>query len=161
VLVEALATAPDELGSIVLAGPDAGAARSISQMAATLGVQRRVRILGAVSDGELAWLYGHASALAFPSIAEGFGLPLVEALAAGLPIVASDLAVLREVAGDCAVYVPPGEALALGRALVGLASDGSARRELADAGRSRAATFSWSAAAEATLECYHRALRCA
>jgi glycosyltransferase involved in cell wall biosynthesis len=109
-----------------------------------------------VSDGQLAWLYRSASVLAFPSRAEGFGLPVLEAMGAGLPVVATDLAVLREVAGDAACFVPVEDTAALARSLGEVLSGDGTWIELARAGRQRAAGFSWQATAEATAACYRR-----
>jgi glycosyltransferase involved in cell wall biosynthesis len=161
VLVEAFAANAGVLHRLVLAGPDAGYGRELRARMAAMGQHSRLALLGPVTDGELAWLYREATALAFPSRAEGFGLPLVEAAAAGLPVVASDLPVLREVAGDAAVFVVAGDAAALGQALVAVATDEPLRSALADAGPKRAATFTWEATSQRTLACYERVLACA
>jgi glycosyltransferase involved in cell wall biosynthesis len=154
VLVRALAGLPGI--HAVLAGPDAGEGAALAQLAADVAVVDRVHFLGAVTDAELAWLYGSAAVLAFPSRAEGFGLPVLEGMDSGLPVVASDLPVLREVAGDAAWFVPPDDAAALARTLGKLLGDASSRAALADAGRRRATDFSWTATAEATAACYRR-----
>jgi glycosyltransferase involved in cell wall biosynthesis len=154
VLLRALADLPGV--DAVLAGPDAGEGAALGQLAADLGVADRVRFLGAVTDGQLAWLYRSAAVLAFPSRAEGFGLPVLEAMDSGLPVVASDLGVLREVAGEAAWFVRPDDASALATTLHELLGDASSRAALSDAGRRRAAGFTWAATAEATAACYRR-----
>ena len=154
VLLRALAELPDV--AAVVAGPDAGEGPALARLAADTGVADRVHFPGAVTDGELAWLYQSAAVLAFPSRAEGFGLPVLEAMDNGLPVVASDLPVLREVARDAARYVPPNDASALATALRELLTDASGRSALVEAGRRRAAQFSWAATAEATAACYER-----
>src|SRR5205807_67495 len=134
--------------------------RRLGELAVSLGIADRCVMLGRVSDAVLAGLYRDAVALCFPSLAEGFGLPVLEAMAAGLPVVASDLDVLREVAGDAAMFVPPGDVPMLRSALEQIVDDEPIQRRLADAGRPRAARFSWEATANATITAYHQALAC-
>ncbi len=95
--------------------------------------------LGYVTPESLAALYRHAALVALPSLYEGFGLPLVEALAAGVPPVVSDLPVLREVGGDAALFVPPDDPLAWTAALARVLGDEALRAELAERGCARAA----------------------
>ena len=105
-----------------------------------------VRVLGRLSDARLAGVLRRASVLAVPSLAEGFGLPLLEAMAAGVPVVHSDAPALVEVAGGAGVCVPRGDAKALAAALREVLSSPSG---LVEAGLARAAEFSWRRAAEA------------
>ena len=114
---------------------------------------------GYVDDDALAALYRGALAVVCPSLYEGFGLPLVEGMAAGTPVVASDIPVFREVAGEAAVFAPVNDPAAWKRALVGLAHDEILRRRLAERGRERAGAFDWSAAAARTAEVLRRAAR--
>ena len=111
--------------------------------------------LGVVTDEELARLYRGARCLAYVPLYEGFGLPILEALAAGTPVVASDIPALREVAGPAAVYVDPLDPDAIAR---GLREAEHRRGELVAAGRQRAAAFSWTRTAAATLEVYREVL---
>ena len=115
-----------------------------------------VRLLGAVDPDRLEALYAAAALVATPTRFEGFGLPVLEAMARGVPVACSDLPVLREVAGDAAVYFDPGDPS------VGRRRDPhGSRRGRAPAGcRTRASrrSFSWAAAARATAEVYERAL---
>jgi glycosyltransferase involved in cell wall biosynthesis len=113
-----------------------------------------LRELGRVSEPELQALYAGASVFAFPSWHEGFGLPVLEAMVAGVPVVASDIPALREVAGDAAVLVPPRSPDLWAEALSRVLESAPLRAELAAAGRSRAALFSWRRTAEATLAIY-------
>ncbi|MBB2937298.1 glycosyltransferase involved in cell wall biosynthesis [Amycolatopsis bartoniae] len=106
-----------------------------------------VRVLGRLSDARLAGVLRRASVLAVPSLAEGFGLPLLEAMAAGVPVVHSDAPALVEVAGGAGMCVPRGDAKALAAALREVLS--SPVSALVTAGRARAAEFSWRRAAEA------------
>jgi glycosyltransferase involved in cell wall biosynthesis len=118
-------------------------------------LDERVTRLGAVTDEELARLYRGARCLAYVPLYEGFGLPVLEAMASGTPVVASDIPALREVAGPAAVYVDPHDSEDIAR---GLAEAAERRDELVDAGRQRAAAFSWQQTAEATLEVYRGVL---
>jgi glycosyltransferase involved in cell wall biosynthesis len=102
-------------------------------------------------------LYRGALALCFPSVAEGFGLPVLEALGAGVPVIASDLPVLREIGSDTALFVPVGDDEALAKAFDAV-SDSRLRTRLAAAGRDRAAAFTWERTAEGTMSAYRRAL---
>jgi glycosyltransferase involved in cell wall biosynthesis len=113
-----------------------------------------LRELGRVPDSELRALYASATVFAFPSLHEGFGLPVLEAMVAGVPVVASDIPAIREVAGDAAVLVPPGDADAWSEALSRVLESPTLQAELAGAGRRRAAVFSWARTAEATLGVY-------
>jgi glycosyltransferase involved in cell wall biosynthesis len=104
------------------------------------------------SDERLASLYAKALALAYPSSMEGFGFPVVEAMASGCPVVASDLPELRELARDAAIYFKPGDRSELATALSALADDAERRREMAARGREIAAGLNWATCGETTAE---------
>ncbi len=114
----------------------------------------RFRHIGPVSEAELWALYSGAALFAFPSLHEGFGLPVLEAMAAGAPVVASDIPAVREVAGEAAVLVPPGDAGAWAEAIEALLADGPRRAGMAEQGRRRAELYSWASTAAATIEVY-------
>ena len=118
-----------------------------------------LRELGRVAEPELQALYANASVFAFPSLHEGFGLPVLEAMAAGVPVVASDIPAIREVAGDAAVLVAPGNADAWAEALLRVLESPRLQADLAGSGRRRAAMFSWTKTAEATIGVYEDLLR--
>ncbi|MDQ1515315.1 MAG: hypothetical protein QOE80_1145 [Actinomycetota bacterium] len=117
---------------------------------------RDVLLLGTVSEADLGAWYRAADAFAFPSVKEGFGLVVLEALAAGLPVVATDIPVFAEYLedGHSALLVPPGDSAALAAALGRLARDPALRRRLADGGRPLVDRFTWAASAAAHREIY-------
>ena len=148
VLLAALGTpgAPDL--PLLCAGQPGWGGQDPLAMAAQAGLAPgRVRLLGRVSDPDLAVLLDRATALVVPSRAEGFGLPLLEAMAVGTPVVTSDAPALVEVGGGAARVTPldPG---ALAKALAEVADDEVLRSRMAAAGRERAAAFSWDGAAQ-------------
>jgi glycosyltransferase involved in cell wall biosynthesis len=157
VLIHALARLKQDL-DLVMVGPAGRDEERILRLATELGVGRRLRRLGEVDDGTLASLYRGALALCFPSIAEGFGLPVLEAMAQGTPALVSDLPVMREVAGSAATYLPPEDASEWAEAIQALTSDSTLRERLGDAGCRRAGEFTWERTAQATLEAYGLAL---
>jgi glycosyltransferase-like protein len=126
----------------------ADALEQLGQLGLTLG--RDVVLLGTVPDAEMAAWYRAADALAFPSVKEGFGLAVLEAMSAEIPVVTSDLPVFREylVAGRDALMAPVGDIPTLTDALHAVATDAVLRKELVEAGRLVAARFSWPASAE-------------
>jgi glycosyltransferase involved in cell wall biosynthesis len=109
----------------------------------------KVRVLGRLPDSDLAAVLRRATVLAAPSLAEGFGLPVLEAMAAGVPVVHSDAPALVEVAGGAGRCVPRGDAKALAAALREVLFSPNLASSLAAAGRARSADFSWKRAAEA------------
>jgi glycosyltransferase involved in cell wall biosynthesis len=115
-----------------------------------------VRVTGGVSDAELAALYAGATCFVLPSIYEGFGLPLAEAMASGTPAVASDIPALREVGGDAVRYAPPDDAAALARVIASVVDDRAGSRERAQRARERALRFTWEECARATLRVYRQ-----
>ena len=118
----------------------------------------RAELRGYLPAEELAETYRRAAALVFPSRHEGFGLPLLEAMAQDTAIVCSDIPVMHEVAGDVAVFVPPADVVAWSDALVTLLRDDDARRVLAAAGRRRATDFTWDRCIQRTRDVYRELL---
>ena len=126
--------------------------------AASLGLDKRVRFTGWLDDATLDGLYRAADCFVFPSLAEGFGLPVLEAMVRGTPVVCSRIDPLVEVAADTALYFEPTDTQGLTRAIETILDDADLRRRLADAGRKRAKEFSWAKTAEATIASYERAV---
>jgi alpha-1,3-rhamnosyl/mannosyltransferase len=126
-------------------------------LAANLGIAGAVDVRSWVADAELAQLYRDASAFVWLSTYEGFGLPPVEAMAAGVPVIACDTAVAREVLGDAAQLVGEGDEAGLTAALGQVLDDSSERARLKSAGTRVLARFSWDATARTTLDVLRRA----
>jgi glycosyltransferase involved in cell wall biosynthesis len=111
-----------------------------------------------VNERRLRALYQHSVALAYPSFYEGFGLPLVEAMACGTPVIASNVASMPEVLGDAGILIDPSDEDAWAEAIIGLLGGGETRAHLREAGLRRAAEFTWDRTARLTLDVYRRAL---
>jgi glycosyltransferase involved in cell wall biosynthesis len=139
---------------LVLAG---SAGYGAAEIAARIGASRsreRIRVLGYVSRAELANWYARAMIFAFPSLDEGFGMPVLEAMAAGTPVIASNRAAVPEVAGDAAWLVDAEDTEELAGAMVALTRDPERRAELSRRGLERAAKFTWAEAVEKTWQVY-------
>ena len=139
---------------LVLAGYPGWQNETLISAADRASLGRALREIGRVPEHELQALYAGATVFAFPSLHEGFGLPVLEAMSAGVPVVASDIPAVREVAGDAAVLVAPGDAAAWAESLAEVIGSPSRQAELAGAGRRRAASFSWASTARETLRIY-------
>lgn len=139
---------------LVLAGSDGYGAAEIHARIAASPVRDRIHALGYVTPAELAGWYARARIFAFPSLDEGFGMPLLEAMAAGVPVVTSNRSALPEVAGDAALVVDPFDTDSLAEALRKLTRDPDLRGQLAKRGMERAALFTWEKAVAETWRVY-------
>jgi glycosyltransferase involved in cell wall biosynthesis len=151
-LIEAFKTMPQSW-RLVLAGSKGYGAEEMLRDAGD-----RVEVTGYVSALQLADLYRRASIFAFPSLDEGFGIPVLEAMAHGVPVIASNTSALPEVCADAALFVDPREVNEISAALTRLADDTSLREDLQTRGRARALAFPWSAAVEKTWDVYSELL---
>lgn len=117
-------------------------------------LEKRLRLFHFFNDNKLRITYAAAQALIFPSLEEGFGIPLLEAMACGTPIIASDIAVFREIAGDAAYYFNPHDEIELYEAMFKVKSSNLIKNELVNNGYKRVSMFSWDAAAKKLKEIY-------
>jgi len=158
-LLEGLATIPNERRPVlVLPGYATPHERELRECSARLGLTADTRFLGWVSDEELEGLYRSAACFVFPSLYEGFGLPVLEAMARGVPVACSDRGSLGEVTGGAAVTFDPEQPRAIAAAIERLLADPAERERLRVAGHANAARFTWSETARGTLRTYEAAL---
>jgi glycosyltransferase involved in cell wall biosynthesis len=158
-LIGAIALIPAERRPLlVLPGYATPHEQELRRLAAERGVAGDVCFLGWVSTAELDDLYAAADCFVFPSLYEGFGLPVLEAMARGVPVATSGRASLAEVAGDAALMFDPEAEGSIAAALEKLLGDEALRERLRSAGSARAAEFTWERTAELTVESYRRAL---
>lgn len=143
---------------LVLAGSAGFGAAEIGAQIQASPACKRIQLTGYINDRELAQWYARASIFAFPSLDEGFGMPVIEAMAAGLPVVTSDRSALKEVAGNAALLVDPERSDAIAKALRELTGNPGRRSELTQLGRDRAASFSWEKAVRLTWDVYQELL---
>ncbi|MFU8804982.1 MAG: glycosyltransferase family 4 protein [Bradymonadaceae bacterium] len=160
VAVRAMQEVPRSIDvELVLAGGMDKAERDeIEAIAASLGITDRVRILGYIDDRDVAGLYALARAFVYPSLAEGFGLQALEAMALGCPVIASDVSSLPEVVEDAGLLVDPRDPAAVGDAMTRLLENDELRQELVQRGFLQARKFSWQRCARETFEVYQDAL---
>ena len=146
--------------TLTIAGADGPDSEHVRSAIASLDpkVRGQVRLTGWIDDNTRDALLAEASVLAYPSLDEGFGLPMLEAWQRDLPVVAARAGALPEVAGDAALLVDPLDVDALAGALQEALDDEATRAVLVDHGRARLATFSWEAAAEGIAAIYRRAM---
>ncbi|MDG2111571.1 MAG: glycosyltransferase family 1 protein, partial [Actinomycetota bacterium] len=140
---------------LVLAGPE-GWGASAEQLLAPLdpSIRERVVVTGEVPKAELAALYSEAAAFCYPSLLEGFGLPVLEAMSYGAPVVTSQGTATEEVAGDAAIMIDPRSSADLGAALCRVLDDGDLAGRLVEAGLQRSRDFSWDSVGQATVDVY-------
>ena len=157
-LVRAFAAVAAELPhTLVLAGLAGWGSDELAEAVAASGAAERIRLTGYVPEPDKAALLTGADLLAYPSRYEGFGLPVLEAMACGTPVVTTTGGSLPEVAGDAAVLVPPGDPEQLAAAVLKLLGDQAAWADQARRGRARAAAFTWERCADLTADAYRKA----
>ena len=144
--------------SLLLAGVDRGHGREVAREAACAGHASAVQLTGVVTEARLRALYEHAAAFVYPSRYEGFGLPLLEAMACGRPVIASTAGALPEIVGDAGLLCDPRNEAGFEAALERLLLDPAFAAELGAKARRRALAFTWQRAAEQTVEVYRACL---
>ncbi len=153
-LVEAFEALPADWQLVLAGAPSGFGAEQILQRIESSRAQQRIRVAGYVSADELEQLYARAAIFAFPSLDEGFGMPVLEAMVRGVPVVTANRSALPEVAGDAAVLVDPERVDDIAGALLELCANKDRRDTLAQAGRARAEAFSWPRAVRETYAVY-------
>jgi glycosyltransferase involved in cell wall biosynthesis len=142
--------------ALVIAGKRGWYWQALLDRMAVLGIAAHVHLLDYVPAGDLAALYSGATAFVFPSRYEGFGLPVLEAMACGAPVITTNVASLPEVAGDAGLLTPPDDAATLAAAIEAVVGQPALQAELRARGVARAQQFSWDRTAAATLAVYAR-----
>ncbi len=156
-LVNALASLPRATRmrfSLVIAGAPGWKTSALYNAAQPLVNEGAVRFLGFVSHDDLPWLYAGAVLFLFPSLYEGFGIPVVEAMASGVPVVASDIPVMREVAGHAGVFASPTAPDEWAKAIMGLLDDSSRQAQMRERGLSQAARYTFQQSALRLLDVF-------
>jgi glycosyltransferase involved in cell wall biosynthesis len=143
---------------LVLPGYPTPHEQELRELASSAGVSADVRFVGWISTEELEGLWGLATAFVFPSLYEGFGLPVLEAMARGVPVACSNSSSLPEVAGDAALLFDPRDERKIAEALARLLGDPGLRERLCARGCERVRQFTWEQSAQLTLESYERAV---
>jgi glycosyltransferase involved in cell wall biosynthesis len=158
-LIGALALIPaDHRPLLVVPGYRTSYGAELDERAAALGLAGDIRFLGWIDDAELEGLYATAACVVFPSLYEGFGLPVLEAMARGVPVACSGRGSLDEVAGDAALRFDPESEPSIASAIERLLGDPAEAARLGAAGRARAARYTWPATAAGTLASYRRTM---
>jgi len=143
---------------LVLAGPRWSGAEAIDAAVTRLGLAEHVVFTGFVAGEDLPALYAGAAAFVFPSLYEGFGIPLLEAMACGVPCCVANVSSLPEVAGDAALLFDPHDAGAIAAALHRLLGDDVLRARLRARGLKRCTEFTWERSAQGVLDACHAAV---
>jgi glycosyltransferase involved in cell wall biosynthesis len=149
---------PDRRPMLIVPGYPTPYEEELRRLASRLGIAELVRMSPWLHPADLEGLYRAAACVVFPSLYEGFGLPVLEAMVRGVPVACSNRSSLPEVAGKAALLFDPEDVGAIRSALEQLLTDRSLAERLRVAGRERAATFTWERTAELTVACYERAL---
>jgi glycosyltransferase involved in cell wall biosynthesis len=161
-LLDAVGLVPDSVGpfEIVAVGTGRAAARDfdIAHRAEELGLSSRVRFVGDIAQSDLRALYTGAAVFVYPSIYEGFGMPVLEAMACGAPVVCANTSSLPEVAGDAAIGVDPTSAEEISDALARILGDDALAARLADLGKRRAGEFAWTRTADGMRTAFEDAI---
>ena len=161
-LVEAYARLPEDLKArlpLVVAGGQGWKSDPLFETVRRLNLESRIRFLGYIPEEDRAPLMRGAELFLLPSLYEGFGMPVLEAMACGTPVVTSDRGALAEVGADAVLYADPLDPADIARAIQAVLGDPEVRRRLADAGPRRAAAFRWAAGAETLAAVFERAAR--
>jgi hypothetical protein len=157
-LIEAFARMPEKEHDLVIVGNRWYRGGAAEQKARSLGLNGRVKFMGYLPRADLPALFSGATAFVYPSLLEGFGLPVVEAMACGAPVITSNNSSMKEIAAEAAMLVDPCNVCEISEALTRMAQDERLREKLSKRGLARAAEFSWENTARLTLDVYREAV---
>jgi glycosyltransferase involved in cell wall biosynthesis len=157
-LIKAFAQAelPSETGLVLSGADDTEEARTLRSLVSSLGIENRVVFTGYLTNAELAAIYSEAAVFALPSLYEGFGMILLEAMSAGVPIVCANSGALPEVLGDAGLLFSPDDIRGAANAIRAVIADENLALDLVARGHRRRSDFSWRHTAERTLSLYRR-----
>jgi len=156
-LVKAIESLPERF-HLVLAGANGHGSEAVHEYVRREHLESRVKVLGYVAVEQLPALYQAASVFVFPSLEEGFGIPVLEAMAYGTPVVASETSSLPEVGGEAVLYVKPLEVKDIAEKITRAVEDRDLREQMTSKGLARAREFAWQRTAAATLAVYNEVL---
>ena len=143
---------------LVLAGGNGWLMDDFKAYITELGLDEHIIMTGYATDEELFWLYRNCYAHVYPSLFEGFGLPVLEGMQLGAPTITSNTSSIPEVAGDAAILIDPEDVNAITQALLRLSNNREERDQLSDAGLTQSAKFDWQQSAASLLSLYKQAL---
>ena len=152
-LIDALQAVKTDI-PLVLAGWHGWGYKGWLEKIKTTDLKSRIYAIGHVSDNDLKAIYSGAAALVYPSLYEGFGLPIVEAMACGCPVICSNTASMPEVVGDAAILIDPGRVVELAAAIETIVYDSETKKHLVERGFEQAGRFNWEQTASKTLELF-------
>lgn len=160
-LLQAYATIADQMPDyrLVVVGPKGWMVENILQQTGRLNISDKVHFTGYVEQVDLPLIYNMADVFIYPSVYEGFGLPVLEAMACGTPVITSNVSSMPEIVGDAGVLLTPNDSQALARSLLELINGPVIRQELSKKGLERAAAFTWDRTAEKTVAVYRHVLQ--
>jgi glycosyltransferase involved in cell wall biosynthesis len=144
---------------LVLVGKADSGAEEVRRLVGGLGLEKDVLLTGFVDEEDHPHFYRQAQIMVYPSFYEGFGLPILEAMACGCPVITSGVSSMPEVAGDAAVLIDPGDVDSIAAAMKELLNGPEKCESLISRGLERAGTFTWQKSAEAHMELYRRILK--
>ena len=158
-VLEALTHPQLENANLVLVGGDGWDHAQVKEKVKELRLENRVHFLGYVSDNELKYLYRHCLSFVYPSLFEGFGLTILEAMACGAPVISSKTTSIPEVAGDAALLIDPNSSEDIAQAMIHISLDVNFRIKMIEKGKLRAEKMSWQKAAKETFNFYREVYR--
>jgi glycosyltransferase involved in cell wall biosynthesis len=156
ILLQAYASVADQMPDhrLVVVGPQGWMVENIVQKSGQLNISDKVHFTGYVEQADLPLIYNLADVFIYPSVYEGFGLPVLEAMACGTPVITSNVSSMPEIVGDAGVLLAPNNPEVLAQSLLELINDPMYRQRLSILGRERAAAFTWKRTAEKTINVY-------